>query len=342
MASDTLSDVLRSVRFRGAVFYDVLGGEDWVAEAPPARDLAPAVMPGLDHVVEYHVVLRGNCWAAIIGEPPLQLAAGDVVIFPRGDAHVMSSRPGRRGPPLDPAWVASQRDVPKPVPLHLRGSEAVETMPSPDAMRIVCGFIGCDLRPFNPLVATLPRLLHLPAAGEAWIAQLLEQALSESRRRRPGGDAMLQRISEMMFVAGICRYADTLPAEATGWLAGLRDRHVGKALALMHDAAARDWTIESLADEVGLSRSALHERFAAMVGMPPMQYLANWRMQVASNLLRTTHAPVASIALDVGYDSEAAFSRAFKRLVGMPPAAWRRAVRERPVSDTTTGGVVLR
>jgi AraC-like DNA-binding protein len=326
---DILSDVLRSVRFRGAVFYDVTGGEDWVAEAPPARDLAPVVMPGMDHVVEYHVILRGECWAAIVGEEPLKMSAGDVVIFPRGDAHVMSARPGRRGPPLDPGWVATTRDVAKPIPLYIEGPDSSLRAGAPQgAMHVVCGFIGCDLRPFNPLFATLPRLLHLPAAaGDAWVAQLLAQALAESRGHRAGGEAMLQRISEMMFVDGVRRHVDALSPESTGWLAALRDRHVGRALAVIHEAPACAWTVDSLATEAALSRSALHERFAELVGLAPMQYLANWRMQLASGLLRATDATVASIALDVGYDSEAAFSRAFKRLVGEPPAAWRRAQR---------------
>jgi len=189
----------------------------------------------------------------------------------------------------------------------------------------VCGFLGCDLRPFNPLVATLPRLLHLPAADDgAWIGQVMRQAVNASQNKRPGGEAVLERISEMMFVDAVRRHVERLPEESTGWLAGLRDRHVGRALALIHENPARAWTIDALADEIALSRSAFYERFVRLIGQPPMQYLTQWRMQAAANLLRQSRAPIASIALDVGYESEAAFSRAFKRQVGSPPASWRR------------------
>lgn len=182
------------------------------------------------------------------------------------------------------------------------------------------------MRPFNPLVAALPRVLHLPASRTGgWVARVIEQAVAESSNRRPGGDAVLERLSEMMFVDAARRYLDGLPEDATGWLAGLRDRFVGKALALMHERPDHAWSVDELAREVGLSRSALHERFVQYLGHPPMQYLASWRIQVGSRLLRESNRNVATIALDVGYDSEAAFSRAFKRMVGMPPAAWRKA-----------------
>jgi AraC-like DNA-binding protein len=193
---------------------------------------------------------------------------------------------------------------------------------------VICGFVGCDLRPFNPLIAALPRLLHQRAGGVgAWVAPVLDQAVSESRQSRAGSAAVLERVSEMVFVDAARRHLESLPADASGWLAGLRDRHVGKAIALLHAQPAEQWTIDKLGREVGLSRSALHERFLELVGQPPMQYLTNWRMQRAACLLREGAATVATIAQEVGYDSEAAFARAFKRAVGMPPAAWRRTQR---------------
>ncbi len=136
---------------------------------------------------------------------------------------------------------------------------------------------------------------------------------------------MLERLAETVFVDTTRRYLDELPEDATAWLAGLRDRYVGRALALLHEKPDHPWTIHELGHRVGLSRSALHERFLRFLAQPPMHYLANWRIQVGSRLLRETGRTVADIALEVGYDSEAAFSRAFKRLVGTPPAAWRRA-----------------
>ncbi len=257
----------------------------------------------------------------------MQLHVGDVVVFPHGDAHSVSSLPGMRGN-TDLSWLADARlDPSHPLQIAYDGAKASQTLaPADDAdATMVCGFLGCDLRPFNPLIDVLPRLLHLRATdGNAWMAQFSQQAVAESHARRPGAEAMLARMSEMMFVDAVRRYADELPAETAGWLAGLRDRFVGRALAMMHEQPARDWTIEELGRRVGLSRSALHERFVELVGLPPMQYLAQWRMQAAARLLLDTRATVAAIALDVGYDSEAAFARAFKRIVGKPPAAWRR------------------
>ena len=186
-----------------------------------------------------------------------------------------------------------------PFALHL---DAVETgcVPTADedgGTRLVCGFLGCDLRPFNPLIATLPRLLHLRAASpQQWIGHFMCDVVAESRDKRPGGEAMLERMSEMMFVDAVRRHVDSLPENSLGWLGGLRDRFVGRALALIHDAPATPWTVEEMAKRVGLSRSAFHERFAAIIGQSPMQYLANWRMQVGAGLLRNTNSPVAWVA----------------------------------------------
>lgn len=328
MTTDTLSDVLRSVRLRGAVFYCLSYGDEWAVEAPPAKEIAEAVIPGAEHVMEYHVITKGSGWAAIVGEPPVRLEAGDIVMFPHGDAHVLSSAPGIRPTRFSPDWVYATRNDPKPIPVvFLTPHDFSYGTPGPELpTNVACGFLGCDLRPFNPLIATLPRLLHLPADGDgAWISQVMRQAVHASQNKRPGGDAVLERISEMMFVDAVRRHVERLPEESTGWLAGLGDRHVGRALALIHDNPSRTWTIDVLADEIALSRSAFYERFVRLIGQPPMQYLARWRMQVAANLLRQSRAPIASIALDVGYESEAAFARAFKRQVGTPPAAWRRS-----------------
>lgn len=326
MSQDILSDVLRSVRLRGVLYFHVSGTGEWVAEAPPAREIAAAVMPGSEHVLEYHVVIAGGCWGGVVGEAPVRLETGDIVLFPHGDPHAISSAPGMRAPP-DAAGYFERQQQRSPFLLHLDAREVHVGMApdGPGNTTLVCGFLGCDLRPFNPLIASLPRLMHLRAdAAQDWTAQLMRQAAAQSRNRRAGGDAMLERLSEMMFIDAVCRYLATLPENSRGWLAGLRDRFVGRALTLMHDAPAVAWTVDELGRRVGLSRSALHERFADMIGQAPMQYLANWRMQVGAALLRDTAATVASVAQEVGYESDAAFARAFKRLVGKPPALWRR------------------
>jgi len=331
MNHDPLSDVLCSVRLRGAVFYYVSCRDEWVAASPAARDIADVVMPGAEHVLGYHLIVKGSSWAATGGLPPVRLDAGDIVMFPRGDAHMLSSAPGLPAPLGDVGWVNATRDDHRPIPVAHYGDvmQPGVAMPAEEASTVViCGFIGCDLRPFNPLIEALPRLLHLPAgAVGAWVAPVLHQAASESRQQRPGSMAALERVSEMVFVDAARRHLESLPAEASGWLAALRDRHVGKAIGLLHERPAESWTIDELGRRVGLSRSALHERFVRLVGHPPMQYLANWRMQRGAVLLREGNATVATIAQEVGYDSEAAFARAFKRLVGQPPAAWRRAQR---------------
>jgi AraC-like DNA-binding protein len=193
---------------------------------------------------------------------------------------------------------------------------------------VVCGFLGCDARPFNPVLASLPRMLHLRRAAEApdrdRLPQLIEFALSESRQGRSGAKCVLLRLSEVLFVEVVRRHVDSLPAGHTGWLAGLRDPVVGYALALLHERPAEAWTLARLARDAGASRSALADRFTHFVGLPPMRYLTQWRLQLAARMLSDGEAKVSAVALDVGYESEAAFSRAFKKTVGSSPAAWRR------------------
>jgi len=316
MGGDTLSDVF-SCR------------DQWAAEAPPAGEIAPDVMPGAEHVIEHHMVAKGGGWAAVAGTAPVRLAAGDIVMFPQGDAHVMSSAPGLQPSRSDANWVFETRHQAKPMPIsyHHGVEQPGAAMPVDQADTVlVCGFIGCDLRPFNPLIASLPRLLHVAAAAAgSWLGHVIAQAAEESIRPGPGSDALLLRISEMMFVDAVRHYVTSSPDLSRGWLAGLNDRFVGRALSLLHETPAEPWTVDELSRRVGLSRSALHERFVQLLGQAPMQCLTQWRMQVAAGLLRGSSASVASIALEVGYDSEAAFARAFKRSVGQPPAAWRRS-----------------
>jgi AraC-like DNA-binding protein len=340
MSRDTLSDVLRSVRLRSAIFFLVSCDGEWAAAAPPSKDIAAAVMPGAEHVIEYHVVTAGECWVTVEGEPPRRLQSGDIALLPQGDAHVVASAPGRRGVPDVDSFFELRRDQ-RPFRMHYangtRPTFSPDVDPQPMATvpqtSLVCGFIGIDSRPFNPLLATLPRLLHVPAerAGD-WSSQLAQVAAAETSRKRPGSEAVLERLGEMMFVDALRRHLDAMPEQAGGWLAGLRDRFVGRALALLHERPAADWTIDELGSQVGLSRSALRQRFVDLIGQPPIQYLTQWRMQLAAQLLRDTPSSIAAIAIEVGYDSEAAFVRAFKRLVGTPPATWRRESGRNPAA----------
>jgi len=330
MTGDTLSDLLRAVRLRGAVFFYVEAADPWVAETPPAQTIIPAILPGVDHMMEFHVVARGACWAAVLGQEPIRLEEGDVVIFPQGDHHVMSSAPGLRAKKVDAGFFFTPKPPQLPFSISV-GAQGMTTATldggGAEQTTLVCGFLGCDARPFNPLLASMPRVLHLRDIARdsaPWVGGLLRTAVEESNRKRPGGEALLERMSEMLFVEVLRRYADELAPSQTGWLAGMRDVAVGRALSLMHARPQEAWTLERLAERAGLSRSALHERFSHFIGQPPMQYLTNWRMQLASVRLRETDAKVLDVALDVGYENEAAFARAFRRIVGTSPAAWRR------------------
>jgi AraC-like DNA-binding protein len=320
MTADALSDVLRTVRLTGATFFDVVAKAPWVAEQPPREWLLPKILPGAEHLIAYHVITEGRCFANIVDEEPIAMEAGEVIVFTNGDPHVLSSRPGMRADPgaSDKLDAVSGSRLPFFINCGVDG---------PISAKFVCGFLACDAWPFNPLLANLPPIITArdkQGSDASWLAQFIRVATIESAEKRAGGESVLAKLSELMFIEVVRRHLEDLPPEQAGWLAGLRDPFVGKALSLMHARPARDWTIEELAQDVGLSRSVLAERFVDLVGMPPMQYLAKWRMQIASGLLSNGSANIATVAAEIGYGSEAAFSRAFKKLVGVPPSAWRR------------------
>jgi AraC-like DNA-binding protein len=321
MSNDTLSEVLRAVRLTGAIFFSVDARNPWAVEAQPGKVLGPLLMPGSEHLIEYHVVTGGSCWGGIVGEAGVQLQTGDILVFPQGDAHVMSSAPGMRGN-NDTTILGLVRTSRLPLKVTANGGGA-------EGVQLICGFLGCDARPFNPLLSALPRVLHVPRpqAGDGMLESFVQLALAESEAGRAGGEAVLARLSELMFVEVVRRYLSSLPAENVGWLAGLRDDHVGRALGKLHTSPAHDWSLDELAREVAVSRSVLAERFAHFVGVPPMQYLTQWRMQLAASLLAGTTMGLAEISEQVGYGSEAALSRAFKRWLGVAPADWRRGKR---------------
>jgi AraC-like DNA-binding protein len=316
MTPDVLSDVLGAVRLSGAVYFDFELSTPWVLAAPPSREIADKVMPGAQRVIEYHLIVSGTGWAQTASQPPIRVEAGDLILFPQGAAHVLSSAPGARQPPDLAAFERPLSTLPISRKIGGGGLERA---------RIVCCFLGCDERPFNPLLTALPPVIHLSAldhqAAAGWLATLFRSAADESRSGRPGGENVLSRLSELMFVEIIRRHLEALPPTENGWLAGVRDPLVGQALSAVHLQPAELWTVERMARLVGVSRSVFAERFTGMVGRPPMQYLALWRMQLASRLLADGH-PVSAVAESVGYE-EAAFRRAFKKLVGQTPAQWR-------------------
>jgi len=309
---DPLSDVLRVVRLNGAYFYSVEASGPWRIEAVPATQLTPRVLPDAEHLISYHILTEGRCWGGVVGEEPVELVPGDAIVFPQGDAHVMASGPTPTRETQ--AYISSPGRYPHTVRLGEGGRH--ETA-------FVCGFLGCDRLPFNPLLATLPRRLHMRGLSQGWLGSFARQVVEESRADRAGAETVLTRLAELMFIEVLRRYLEGLPAEQTGWLAGLRDPVVGRALALLHARPGHSWTLAELAQAVAGSRSRLAERFTDLLGYPPMQYLTQWRMQVAANLLNRSGAKIAAIAAEVGYESEAAFSRAFKKATGRAPGSWR-------------------
>jgi AraC-like DNA-binding protein len=318
---DLLSDVLRAVRLTGALFFLVDAGSPWEAHVPDGGALAPAVLPQAQHLISYHVVTHGACWGALHGARPLRLEAGDVLVLPHGDPYFIATGPTpESGLDVDRDLAFFRQKAAGRLPFRVRYGKGRERL------HLVCGFLGCDLRPFNPLLATLPRLLRVRRAygpPRDRLTRLVDLTLDEARAPRAGGDAVRIRLSELLFVEVVRRHLATLAGARTGWLAGLRDPMVGRALALLHQRPAHPWSLPRLAGDAGASRSALAERFTHLVGLPPMQYLARWRVQVAARLLSDGEAKVSTVAREVGYDSEAAFSRTFKKIAGVPPAAWR-------------------
>jgi AraC-like DNA-binding protein len=320
---DPLSDVLRMVKLTGALFFLVDATSPWGIEVPHARAFAPIILPRAQHVVSYHIVLHGSGYAGVPGIEPKKFVAGDIVVFPHADSYAMLSQPGQR-----PEFTEGQT-------LNFFRELAAGKLPfvikegggGPEQAQFVCGFLGCNARPFNPLLGTLPKMLLLKRPAESRsdvLDRLIELTLVEAEIQRAGGECIRLGLSELIFVEVLRRYLASLKAGQTGWLAGLRDPAVGRALALLHERFVHPWTLEELARATGVSRSMLADRFMHLVGCPPMHYLVQWRMQVAARLLSDGGQKIAAVAHEVGYASEAAFSRTFKKISGVSPAAWRQ------------------
>jgi len=323
---DALSETLRVVRLVGAIFINGRFSAPWCYQSPHADAAAPLLEPGAERVVIFHLITEGECYVELGDAAPLRLIAGDAVIFPQGDAHRMTSQPG-----VPPATGGARLDAVlarRPRQLAYGGGGATT--------RLVCGYLACDARLARMLLAGLPPVVRVNVRGSnagAWLEASVRYALAEARSPRPGGAGVLAKLSEVLFIEVLRLYMNEQAEGRTGWLAGVGDRIVGAALNALHQSPAHAWTLEELARTANTSRSVLAERFQQLVGSSPMQYLTQWRMLLASNLLCRSNAPLASIAQDVGYQTDTAFSRAFRREYGAPPAAWRRtqAAREHAV-----------
>lgn len=314
---DALSETLRVVRLVGAIFINARFTAPWCYQSPRADSAAPLLEPGAERVVIFHLITEGECYVELDGQEPVRLIAGDVVVFPQGDAHRMTSEPGLPPAPGGRLGAVLSR---RPRQINYGGGGPTT--------RLVCGYLACDARLAQLLLAGLPPLVRTNVRGSnagVWLEASVRYALREARSPRPGGAGVLAKLAEVLFIEVLRLYMNEQREGRTGWLAGVGDRIVGAALSSLHKRPAHAWTLEELARASGTSRSVLAERFQHMVGSSPMQYLTQWRMLLAANLLRHSNAPLAHIAEGVGYQTDTAFIRAFRREFGAPPAAWRRS-----------------
>ncbi len=315
---DALSDVLRFVGLTGGVFMDAEFTEPWSISGKVAPELCRPFMVQPEYVVCFHYVVEGALKLTLEDGASRQVRAGEVVMLARNDRHVLGSASS-----LAPIGLGEVIQPPEAfgVARIVHGGGGPRT-------RMVCGFLGGNAH-LHPLLAALPPVMTLELAALPsgdWMGRTFAYAAQSLDKGDPGAATVMAKMSELLFVEAVRRYLAALPREETGWLAGLRDPAVGRALSLMHARLSEDWTAGALAREVNLSRSAFADRFTTLIGVPPMRYLLNWRMQVATQKLRETRQTIAQIAFEVGYESEAAFTRAFRREFGAPPAAWRREV----------------
>lgn len=317
---DAFSEILSGVKLNGALYFHAEFTAPWGALSPESRALAPLLAPGAPHMLIYHYVIEGHAYAHIGGRA-MALEPGDVVVVPHGDAHVMTSETAA-GETRESALVAQKVMSRELTALHAGGGG--------ERVRFVCGFMTCDPHLSRPILSGLPDIfkvnIRTDRSGQ-WLENSILHLVDEAAAGGVGSEAMLTKLSEALFVDTLRRYVAALPEDQTGWLTGARDPVVGKSLGLMHRRVDHPWTIADLAKEVGLSRSALVERFTRYLSEPPMTYLTRWRLQLAARSLTKTPKGVAEIASEVGYESEAAFNRAFKRQFGIPPARYRREQR---------------
>jgi AraC-like DNA-binding protein len=316
---DALSDVLRVANLTGGVFLHAEFSAPWCIAARVSPEHCAPALGSASHLMIFHYVVDGELQIRVQADDgdEVTIGAGELVLLPRNDLHLMGSD-------LSLPPVAGSEIIQPPKD---GGLFSIRHGGAGGRTRMICGFLGCAGTEGNPVISTLPSLLKLnveQGGAAEWIRSTFQYAAEEVAAGHPGSETVLAKLSELLFVEAVRRYADTLPQGQTGWLAGLRDPYVARALALLHRDIARRWTVDDLGREIGLSRSALADRFIGLIGVPPMHYLANWRMQVARQRLRNTSASLAQVAEFVGYDSEAAFSRAFKKAFGTAPATWRR------------------
>ncbi|HLZ35974.1 MAG TPA: AraC family transcriptional regulator [Nitrospira sp.] len=328
---DVLSEVLKAVKLDGALFYNAEFSAPWCFCSPPSPALAPYLSADSKHVIIFHLLTEGRCDAQVEQDGrPLPLSAGDLVVLPHGDSHALRNGPFTK--PVDHAEQVRQ--------VFSQGLKVARMGGGGEIAKFICGYMSCDPQLSRIFLGGLPSILKVNIRADAsgqWLEQTIRHSVDSADVSRPGGEALLARLCEVLFIETLRRYIAVLPPEQTGWLAGVRDPVIGKALALLHRRPAHPWTIASLGNEVGISRSVLAERFRLVLSNTPMAYLTRWRLQLGAQSLQSTSNSVAQIAGEVGYESEASFNRAFKREFGLPPARFRsRSKSARRTTDRPT------
>ena len=324
---DAFSQILSGVKLNGAVFFNAEFSAPWGFSTPQKATASSAAETAAEHYVLYHLVIEGGAVIELMDGQSVELEPGDIVIFPHGDSHHMSSGKGATRPFPD-YGISAKISAGDLSPLHAGGGGEIS--------RFVCGYMTCDPYLSRPILNGLPPVFKVNIRADRsghWLENSILHLVEEAASGRIGSEAMLAKLSEALFVDTLRRYVAGLPEQQTGWLAGARDPIVGKSLGLLHSRVAHPWTIADLAEEVGISRSALVERFTRFLSEPPMTYLTRWRLHLAARSLEKTSRGIADIAADVGYESEAAFNRAFKREFGQPPGRYRSDHKSAPLQE---------
>jgi len=327
---DALSEVLKTVKLESAFFFNAEFSAPWCFQSPNSCKLAPYINQSSGHVIVYHLLIEGRAYGRIRDER-LEILPGDVLIFPHGDSHTVESGPHRHA-------VNGEGELQR---IFSQGLKLARMGGGGEVARFVCGYMVCEPSLSQVFLAGLPAMFTVNIRQDdsgSWLENSIRYSIADPKAGGAGAEAVLARLCETLFIETLRRYMRLLPAGQTGWLAGARDAEVGKVLALMHQQPAASWTIASLAHEVGISRAVLAERFRQYLGEPPLAYLTRWRLQLGAQMLSSTSQSVAQIASKVGYDSEPAFNRAFKRTFGNPPARYRNETRPKPNRSKTAHG----
>lgn len=314
---DALSDVLRVIRLSGGVFLESEFSAPWCVSGKILAEDCMAFQVAPRHVIASHFVAAGRMQLRVADGEAIEVREGEMVLIPHNDTH-------RFGSELTVASITAREIIQPPA---VGDIARLKYGGDGEITQLLCGFLGTDTS-FGPLLSSLPPVLKLDVRATplgTWIESSFRFAVSQIAAGRVGSTTVIAKLSELLFVEAVGQYVASLPEDRRGWLAGLRDPQIGRALALLHANPAKAWNAESLAVDVGMSRSGFAERFTSLVGQPPMQYLTFWRMHLAAQKLREGREAVAQVGYAVGYESETAFSRAFKREFNVSPAAWRGA-----------------